>query len=499
MCFGSSRISSQGNWNWDGDHIIHDAVVPSARPPVGRSTGNYDIDPREFLVTDKNAVMQRTLNRDIAEYIKSLPGADWQLFCSRDVGSFDHRADVIASFVSEKIAYQFKVGNDPWQFPDETLSLKTGDCEDRALLIGSLLLASGISSFNVRVVLGKCMVWRGHRKTDRAHAWVMYKTEHGYWRLIEPALARRHSGSFPEAAPADKVDYIPQYLINDSHLWQVLGAEDTFNKPVELQKNWTSLNPKFIGDVHYSIIHEALDKIAPKWVVEAVNARFTSIPFVGRVDDIDKSTSTYDPRDHFDNEYITEGWQLVQQRLAQFKANNVANFDVFYRATHGIADFYAHSSFAHPGFGKRETGGALKLFDPQNIAGCLNAPAYTVATGFDLAGNQFSINSSLWNGTGASRAAAWRKKLISGRYAQRHDSHGPIEAVTYIHPPELETALGFPLKGSLPHHNEIAVDSELPSSDHKLYAGNTYHGQYVMRKAAAVKHIKKAFTDNWTH
>ena len=126
-------------------------------------------------------------------------------------------------------------------------------------------------------------------------------------------------------------------------------------------------------------------------------------------------------------------------------------------------------------------------------------PTYTAATGFDLTGSQFSINSSLWNGTGAARSAAWQGQLVSGRYAQRHDSHGVIEAITYIHPPALETAPGFAVKGSLPHHNEIAVDEVSQSSSHKLYAGNVYRNQYATRYAAAVQHIRKAFVDNWTH
>src|SRR5436190_7220679 len=350
MCIGSSAKGNLASWNWDGDHIVHETIVPSSRPPVGRSKGNYDIDPREFLVTDKNEVMRRTLQSDIPAHILTMPGADLNLFSSRNVGSFDHRADVIAAFVSEKFTYKLKpgTGNDPWQFPDETLSLGSGDCEDLAFLIASLLLASGVSSFNVRVALGKCGIWRKGRRTDHPHAWVMYKTERGYWRLIEPALARRRSGSFARQTVADRVDYIPQYLLNDSHLWQVFGGADApIETTLELQKNWSGLSPKFIGDVHYSIIHEALDGVAPAWVVNTSISRFTAIPFVGRVDDVDSSTSTYDPRDHFDNAYITDGWQIVQNRLAQFKANNATNFDAFYRASHGIADFYSHTSYAH--------------------------------------------------------------------------------------------------------------------------------------------------------
>ena len=124
---------------------LQDSKVPSSRPPVGHSDGNYDIDVREFLVNERNVVMRRTLEVDIKKFIAKLPHASWDLFRSRDPGSFDFRAHIIAEFVSQKIQYLQSDGHDPWQFPEETLTLKSGDCEDRALLIASLLLASGIS------------------------------------------------------------------------------------------------------------------------------------------------------------------------------------------------------------------------------------------------------------------------------------------------------------------------------------------------------------------
>ena len=63
-----------------------------------------------------------------------------------------------------------------WQFPYETLNLGTGDCEDQAFLLCSLIRASGTSAENVFVALGK---------VDGGHAWVILKTEGG-WRTFEP-------------------------------------------------------------------------------------------------------------------------------------------------------------------------------------------------------------------------------------------------------------------------------------------------------------------------
>ena len=137
----------------------------------------YDIDVREFLITSRNEVIRRTLDEKIRKFVKDRVIGGWEKFQSRDEGSFDFRANVIKDFVSRRISYEPTQKQDPWQFPDETLAVKNGDCEDRALLIASLMIASGISSYNVRVALGRMKFTdrKGHTFTGD-HVWVMYKT-----------------------------------------------------------------------------------------------------------------------------------------------------------------------------------------------------------------------------------------------------------------------------------------------------------------------------------
>ena len=498
MCFTTSRVDHLSKWNWDGDQIIHQAIVPSSRPPVGYRTGGYDIDVREFLVSERNAVLRRALDIDIKKYTKTLKGSDWALFTARSPGSFDHRAHVITEYVSECINYLPTTGLDPWQFPDETLHLKSGDCEDRALLIASLLLASGISTFNVRVALGKFRAWFGKKYEDHDHVWVMYKNESGKWEVIEPARTKAldQKTQRRKTLPG-RAEYIPHFLFNDSHLWRVrhspISADTSFRA---IKRDWSSLRPEFAGWVHKSILNEALPPdICPSWVLNALNRHFTSYLWSRSltVDDID-SPNTYDPRDHFDNGYIDEGWKLTMSRLAQFKAASITQLDTFHTAAHSIADFYAHSSYAH--FANK-VDGQIPNFDPQNPSSNLStAPDYASGQNFDLTSDSFSQNTKLWNGTPNEAAAIWKGKLISGRYAQRSDSHSLIEAITYI-PEKLEQSASFKQRGSLPHHNEIAVDEDTKSDAHILYSSDDYVEQYGLRYNAAVRHIRQAFQDNW--
>lgn len=65
-----------------------------------------------------------------------------------------------------------------WQFGKETVSLKTGDCEDFAILLCSLLRAAGYSSNDVYVVIGK--------NDQGYHAWVKINLDTIGWYNLEP-------------------------------------------------------------------------------------------------------------------------------------------------------------------------------------------------------------------------------------------------------------------------------------------------------------------------
>jgi len=494
MCLTTSPIKNWKKWNWDGDIIIQDPIVPSCRPVIGTDK-YYDVDVREFLVSERNVVMRRTLETDINQLIKDQNG-DTHFFTSRQPGSFDYRASMIAEFVSKKIRYERDDIIDPWQFPEETLRLKSGDCEDRALLLASLLLASGISAYNVRVCLGKMRMYFNPPKkhSDCDHVWVMYKSEAGRWQVIEPANVAKHNVKEAEQEAPTQAEYIPYFMFNDTHLWQIRRDTSYNGKSIKLAKDWSRLNPKFAGKFHKTILNDALKGTdCPDWALTSLNRHFTGFGSL-TVDDVDWP-GCYDPREHFDNGYITEGWAQVKQRLELFKADSRAHLDEFQRAAHTIADFYAHTSYAH--FAKRDANGGLLIYDPENPESTLNGiPTYDASRGFDLTREDlFSLNSNLWKKSHSEAAKAWEGKLISGRYGQRKDSQGWIEMTAYI-PNDMESARDFYLRAALPHHNEIAVDGGAKPKEHLLYAETPFNVQTQLRIDAATQHIREAFTQN---
>jgi predicted transglutaminase-like cysteine proteinase len=88
----------------------------------------------------------------------------------------------LRNWVSNNIQYQHDDAvhgvRDYWQFGKETFSLRTGDCEDFAILLCSLFRAAGYSANDVYVVIGK--------NANGYHAWLKINLPSIGWYNLEP-------------------------------------------------------------------------------------------------------------------------------------------------------------------------------------------------------------------------------------------------------------------------------------------------------------------------
>ncbi|MEI7937665.1 MAG: hypothetical protein WCK27_13330 [Verrucomicrobiota bacterium] len=72
MCLQNTVIYSP-RWNWDGDRIVPEMIVPSGRLVVG-GRKQYLADVREYLASGQNAVLRRTISRDVQKLVRRLHG-----------------------------------------------------------------------------------------------------------------------------------------------------------------------------------------------------------------------------------------------------------------------------------------------------------------------------------------------------------------------------------------------------------------------------------------
>ena len=197
--------------NWAGDMIVRDTIMPDKRAVLGNSSIRIPTDIRAWLSSVKSEVIILALQE------MGLPAA-------REAGTFDQRAWKIWDYVARSVEYvadkQSCGLEDFWFFPEETLMLHRGDCEDSAFLLATLLLASGVSEHCVRVALGSVASPDG----SYGHAWVVYQNEAGAWCLLEStldAVPSRLVPADPFVQPSSQYRYQPMFCLNATHLWSM--------------------------------------------------------------------------------------------------------------------------------------------------------------------------------------------------------------------------------------------------------------------------------------
>ena len=205
--------------------------------------------------------------------------------------------------------------------------------------------------------------------------------------------------------------------------------------------------------------------------------------FAYQVSNVDLSLR-YDPRLHFDNAFIEEGFELFNRNFHAKTLKGLA------RALHALADLYAHSSYGV--FAGMADDTSFIAFEDHYSTSQAYADQFRTmpkygGPEFDL--RIFSTNKRLYTkeDNKASAIDYWKDQVISGRFGQKRDSQSLLERTQYW-PKELKEDQN---RGALPHHNEMAVDDEkFNPKKHKLYADkDQYEKQFEMRKASAICHI----------
>ena len=203
-------------YDWAGTRILQRYTsLPDKRRVLGHEDTLVPTDLREWVASGEREEIRRA--------VQAL-----ELPAGRKTGTFDHRARLVWEWAVNRITY---VGDpeshkklDFWQFPAETLALGQGDCEDGAFLTASLLVASGVSPFCVRVVFGT-MKTRDELPAE-GHVWPIYKDEGGVWRILESTLDANDLPAVWPAAdtaarPGARPRYRPDICLNQHHVWRI--------------------------------------------------------------------------------------------------------------------------------------------------------------------------------------------------------------------------------------------------------------------------------------
>jgi len=150
------------------DSITVSAVNNSARIVTVEALSDLSFATKTLIV---NANQTRTFDKTLCRSFvtpkdKSVIELKDQILRDKTVLTLDWMA--LRDWVGTNVQYvsdrEIHGKNDFWQFPNETIPLRTGDCEDFSLLLCALFRADGWSPDSVYVVIGE--------QNNQYHAWV---------------------------------------------------------------------------------------------------------------------------------------------------------------------------------------------------------------------------------------------------------------------------------------------------------------------------------------
>ena len=176
-------------------------LVPSGEyklqvTPVGYNpniVGSWFLIEQDLLVGEPDMrylaeiIPRSTSNPEIMKYYITPDGLEVKAAVN-DILSGEWRwayndFNALREWVSMHVSYQFDQDvhgvSEYWQLPAETLELGTGDCEDFAILLCTLLRAYGVPADQAYVAVGVS-------KDKTYHAYLVEKWYKGIWRVIEP-------------------------------------------------------------------------------------------------------------------------------------------------------------------------------------------------------------------------------------------------------------------------------------------------------------------------
>lgn len=122
----------------------------------------FPVDPRQLITTQDTAVHEslRLILADKTDFRSDFRKIqDW----------------VASHIVYTQDSYYY------WQTPAETLSKRTGNCKDYAVLLCTLCRAAGVPASDIYVAIGK-------DRSNKSHSFIIEKWLLGRWQVIEPQV-----------------------------------------------------------------------------------------------------------------------------------------------------------------------------------------------------------------------------------------------------------------------------------------------------------------------
>ena len=222
----SPSDSGEESEHGDATSSVHKLVIDLEPVEGSFSVPNHPpIRPYGPSMEPTPAVMEYITREDpwVQEIVSQTLDSWWRWAYS----DFEALQEWVANHIEYVSDQEVHGASDYWQLPAETLALRTGDCEDFAILLCALLRAYGVPEDEVYVAVGK--------SEYACHAYLVERWYTGDWRLIEPQAGVWGEFWFGDILLAD---YQTMWCFNDTTYFDGLPSlppgEYSFNVGVSL-------------------------------------------------------------------------------------------------------------------------------------------------------------------------------------------------------------------------------------------------------------------------
>lgn len=169
---------------------------------------------KTYATYNKYAKLTNTL--DYSLYLQ-YPSSQISSLVSSIVGKADtqdEKVNKIIEWVQKNIEYTSDISNygksEYWALPAQTLQKKSGDCEDGAFLIHSMLLAAGVNPDRIRTYGGLVIDPAGGLG---GHAWTVYRRQNdNEWVLLDWCYNPDNTPITERQTFSNYKDYIDSYF-----------------------------------------------------------------------------------------------------------------------------------------------------------------------------------------------------------------------------------------------------------------------------------------------
>ena len=172
----------------------------------------YDMDIRNLVITKSNIMNSSPIYKEGV---------------SQDVIALDTLKAVVARLRYDSDSNIYGTP-EYWEYPEITFQRKTGDCEDGALLLISLMRMAGIPAYRVKL----CAGWVKMPGTEQlsGHAYVIYLADDACWYAMDWCYYAEDSiANFKKVMHSDNPMYKGiWWTANDQYTW---AQKNTVVKP----------------------------------------------------------------------------------------------------------------------------------------------------------------------------------------------------------------------------------------------------------------------------